>query len=67
MTRDDEYVVCPHCKYEHGDAMEWCTSEEPQFVRCDGCGKPFKAWAEYEVHYVTAAIPDTTTNPRSNT
>lgn len=58
MTRDDEYVVCPHCEHEHGDAMEWCNSEEPQVVHCNGCQKPFTAWAEYEVQYVSTADPN---------
>ncbi|OWV44239.1 hypothetical protein [Mameliella alba] len=63
MTRDDEHVVCPHCQYGHGDAWEWCTSEIPQLIHCDECGKPFKAWAEYDVQYVTTAVPGLITQP----
>lgn len=54
MTHD-EYVICPHCGHEHGDAWEWCKSGTPQEVRCDACGQAFSAWAEYEVQYVTSA------------
>lgn len=53
MARDDEYVICPHCGHEHGDAWEWCAQPEPKLTWCNRCEKPFQAWAEYEVRYVT--------------
>lgn len=65
--RDDEYVVCPHCNEEHGDAWEWCASEIPQVIRCQSCKQPFSARAEYSVQYVTTTkLPETTT-PRPET
>ena len=51
-TRDGCNVVCPYCGYEHGDAWEWCPSDIPKEEPCDGCGKTFKCWAEYDVQYI---------------
>ena len=55
-TRDSEHVICPFCGYEHGDAWEWCASEDVQAKMCDGCGKEFKCFAEHSVDYV-ALVP----------
>jgi transposase-like protein len=54
-VRDDEYVICPFCGREHGDASEWCASEDVQRVNCDECGKEFVCHAEYSVQYVSRA------------
>jgi len=54
MARDNEYVICPHCGEEHGDAWEWCPQPEPKVLRCQSCDQQFQAWAEYDVQYVTA-------------
>ena len=48
-TAHDTYVVCPHCGEQHGDAWEWCTGV--QETECDGCGKTFLCWPEYDVTY----------------
>ena len=53
MARDDEYAICPYCGEKHGDCWEWLTSEVPQKVECQGCGRTFMAWAEHSVDYVT--------------
>ena len=67
MARDDEYVICPHCGEEHGDAWEWCADEMPHDVHCDGCGQTFKAWAEYNVQYVTTTKLHTDAPPEPRT
>ena len=60
MARDDEYVICPHCGAESGDAWEWCGSSDPKVFRCDDCGQQYQAWAEYSVQYVTTTNLPTT-------
>jgi len=54
-TMDSEYVVCPFCGYEHGDAREWC-KQDAQRKKCDDCGKEFICYAEYSVDYI-AKVP----------
>lgn len=56
MAPSGEYAICPYCGALHGDCSEWLTSERPQSVTCDGCGQEFRAWAEYDVQYVTAKL-----------
>lgn len=51
-TSSQEYVVCPYCGYEHGDAFEWAAPEtEGGLAECDECGRMFVFWAEHEVTY----------------
>ena len=50
-TEDEEWVVCPYCGHKHGDAWEWCTSEEPHETKCDNCGQVFQCYAEYSTTY----------------
>jgi DNA-directed RNA polymerase subunit RPC12/RpoP len=52
MISDGEYAVCPYCGYKHGDCWEWMDMY-PEIYNCDNCGKQYKAYAEYEVTYVT--------------
>ena len=54
-TSDSEYVICPFCGYEHGDAWEWC-KQDAQDTKCDGCGKTFMCYAEHSVEYI-AQVP----------
>ena len=56
ITRGDESVQCPWCGYQHGDAWEWSANDEPKETTCDGCGKAFKHWAEYDVTYCASRI-----------
>ena len=55
-TRDSEYVICPFCGEKHGDAWEWCNTEEVRRLECDGCGKEFICFAEHSVDYI-ALVP----------
>lgn len=50
-TVDGEYVVCPWCGYQHGDAWEHCTDEIPVGQTCHGCERRFEKWAVYDVQY----------------
>lgn len=56
MERDEEWVICPHCGYKHGVAWNWCADKTPSLHYCDDCDQKFKAWAEYEVQYVTMPL-----------
>lgn len=56
MPRDEEWVVCPHCGYQHGDGWEWCSPEEPKETTCNGCGARFECWAEHSVEYVSRPL-----------
>ncbi len=50
-TAHPEYVICPACGEQHGDAWEWCNSENPIPVICQECGEDFYCWAEFDVRY----------------
>ncbi len=50
--RHDHLIVCPWCRYGHGDAWEWA-KDMPSEMRCDGCGKMFTVYAEYSVEYIS--------------
>ena len=54
---DSEFAICPYCGETHGDCSEWLTSEHAGFHDCQGCGKSFIAWAEYDVTYHTKPRP----------
>ena len=56
-TYDSEYIICPHCGAKHGDAWEWCFSEEAVEVDCQDCGRVFLAWAEHSVEYASKPKP----------
>lgn len=63
---DGEYVRCPICRYEQGDAWEWVKTHERQ-DECPGCGTILTVWAEYDITYyarVTAAPRDSDGNPQ---
>lgn len=53
MISDGEYAICPYCGYKHGDCWEWLTAEFPEIYDCANCGEHFKAYAEYDVRYIT--------------
>ena len=53
VERSGEYVVCPFCGYQHGDAWEWCKSKNTARMNCEGCGREFFYWAEVDVQYVS--------------
>lgn len=54
---DDEYVICPYCGHQHGDAWEWCR-EEMEEVVCDACEKTFYSYALYSVTYYSRPVQD---------
>ncbi len=44
----DENIVCPHCGYEHGDALESTPAQSPDLWiedRCSDCGRQFLVMA----------------------
>lgn len=52
MAIDSEYVICPHCGEEHGDAWESTNdSVRPFLCQNPDCGETFMAWAEYDILY----------------
>lgn len=52
-TSDDNYRVCPYCKYEHY-VEDW--HEKPTDTECSQCEKKFWAWDE--PRYTFHAEPD---------
>lgn len=45
-----EYIICPNCKEEYGDAFEW-VNESGDYHICDNCGSVLYVYAEHEVTY----------------
>ena len=48
-------VVCPHCGYEYGGSWEY-DDDDLDTMTCDECGKPFKAYREVDVSYITEKV-----------
>lgn len=56
-TSSNEYVVCPYCGEQHGDAWEWAAENtEGDRMECQGCAKVFVYWAEHDVTYYARDI-----------
>lgn len=48
--RYTEWIVCPHCGYEHRDTTDYGDSGS---FDCESCDKPFKFEAIYAITYNT--------------
>lgn len=52
---DNQDAICPHCGHKHGDCWEW-VEEMPKEAECEGCGKRFVVWAQYDITYRTEPL-----------
>jgi len=55
---DGEYLICPYCKFEHGDMFEAPLKEWRNKWNCEECGETFLAYREVEVDYCSAPLPE---------
>jgi len=49
---DDDFAICPYCKFKHGDAQEMGDGRQ----ECENCGKFFHFEACSSVTYVTKPL-----------
>ena len=54
-TKDDYYVVCPHCGYRH-DHCEIEAYESSKGLDCEECGKEFELEVETRLTFSTFKI-----------
>ncbi len=54
-TQHHAAVICPVCKYPHGDTWEW-VRDHPEEHACEDCGSVLKVWAEYDVTYYAELV-----------
>ncbi len=54
-------VVCPYCGYEFEASWEFFSESHRMFeeIDCNGCGKKFRATADYSVTYYSEKIDGT--------
>ncbi len=61
---DGEYVRCPVCQHQQGDAWEWVKGHERE-DECPGCGAVLAVWAEYDVTYYARVVGPPRAAPES--